>query len=304
MSSLTDFIEAERLSSSFLQLVRVLHRPVAARIARAARLGSACLTVGICGAQGSGKSTMAAVLKLLLEEQGLKVAALSIDDFYLAREARETLAATVHPLLRTRGVPGTHDVALGKDIFKRLMSSGPTLVPRFDKARDTRRPQAEWETIVGPVDVILFEGWCVGAKPQAPAALVAPINRLERDQDPDGTWRRFVNDALAGLYQNLFARIRMLVMLAAPGFDTVFGWRLEQEHKLKARILRERGDLARVMGDAEVETFIRHYERLTRHILREMPARADLLIRLDADRQPLPTAHSAVISGVTIRLAP
>ena len=166
------------------------------------------------------------------------------------------------------------------------MRSGAALAPRFDKASDTQLPQSEWRALEGPTDVILFEGWCVGARAEPVAALHAPINALERDRDPDATWRTYINDQLAAPYQALFGRFDLLMLLQAPSFGVVQGWRTEQEHKLKARLAREGRDLARAMTDAEIATFIAHYERITRHILAEMPARADMVVRLGADRTP------------------
>jgi D-glycerate 3-kinase len=221
----------------------------------------------------------------MLALRGVRAAVLSIDDLYLKREEREALAASVHPLLITRGPPGTHDVPLGLDVLDRLFKPGEVPLPRFDKALDTRKPFDQWDVVQGPVDVILFEGWCVGARPEEPAALREPINALERDEDPDGVWRTYVNDALAGPYQDLFSRIDLLVMLKAPSFEVVLNWRIEQEHKLKARLAASGGDLARTMSDAEIGRFIAHYERVTRCILAEMPARADVLAELDETRQ-------------------
>ncbi len=119
----------------------------------------------------------------------------------------------------------------------------------------------------------------MGARAQAAGELDAPVNALERDEDGDGRWRRFVNAALAGDYQTLFGRIDALALLAAPGFDVVQGWRTQQEAELRAA-----GGGSAVMNDAEIARFIQHYERLTRHILDEMPARADLVVALDAER--------------------
>lgn len=243
--------------------------------------------VGLCGAQGSGKSTVSAGLKARLEATGLRVAILSIDDLYLPREDRAALAATVHPLLRTRGVPGTHDVALGAAVIAACAGEGRLLLPRFSKEDDTRRPEDEWEPVAAPVDIILFEGWCVGALPQDDAALAEPVNALERDEDRDGLWRRWVNDRLAGDYRHLFGRIDYLLLLAAPGFEIVSAWRREQEHKLCAALVAEGRGLAATLDDAGVERFIQHYQRITRHILAEMPGRADLTIALDAARHPI-----------------
>lgn len=279
---IADFMRREKLGPDFAETVERIYRPLAVRIQALAgtRLG---YVVGICGSQGSGKSTGAGVLRLLLQAAGLRVAALSIDDLYLPKEARMKLAEEVHPLLATRGPPGTHDVALGERLLETLGKTQITAIPRFDKARDTRSDPSAWEQFPGPADIILFEGWCVGAQPQPPDALIEPINDLERNSDPDGRWRRTVNKALAGAYQHLFGRIEFLVFLKAPSFEVVAGWRKEQEAKLRARV----GQASNVMTDAQIDRFVQYYERLTRFMLAEMPSRADALVTLDADRHPL-----------------
>jgi D-glycerate 3-kinase len=264
------------------------HRVIAQRIAERAhnsRFRDTCLVVGLCGAQGSGKSTLAATLRGLLPEHGLAVATLSLDDFYLPLAAREELARTVHPLLKTRGVPGTHDVALALRVLDALRGEARVALPAFDKALDDRRPASEWAQVQAPVQVTVLEGWCVGAVPQPQAALVKPVNALEREEDPDGTWRRYVNDALARTYAPLFRQLGFLILLAAPGFDIVYRWRLEQEQELRRRVAAQGGDVSRLMSDAQLRRFISHYERLTCHILEEMPARADLIVRLGPERQ-------------------
>jgi len=242
------------------------------------------LIVGVCGSQGSGKSTVCKTLATRFSGAGLKVATLSLDDLYLPQAARIKLAELVHPLLRTRGVPGTHDTKLGIHTLHDLALSKEVKLPRFDKARDDRRPEAAWETIQGPVDLVLFEGWCVGAKPQDLGALTQPVNALEANEDVDGRWRRYVNDALGGEYQRLFAKIDLLVLLAAPSFDVVLKWRTQQEQDLREQA---QGDRSGVMTDAELARFIQHYERLTKHVLIEMPPRADLVIRLGENRSLL-----------------
>ena len=241
------------------------------------------LVFGICGAQGSGKSTLAASLASLCEAEGITTAVLSIDDLYLTRAEREVLARNVHPLLRTRGVPGTHDVALGLALLEALDHGRSALLPRFDKARDDRSPRERWDLAVTGTELLIFEGWCVGARPESEAALAEPVNALERDEDAEGIWRAFVNKALASDYQQLFARIDILMLLAAPSFAVVREWRIEQEKDLR---VREGRDAVGVMCDSDVTRFIQHYERLTRHILSEMPARANLVAMLTEDRSP------------------
>jgi D-glycerate 3-kinase len=247
--------------------------------ARLSGWGRRPLVVGVCGSQGSGKSTVCKTLTTRFAQAGLKVANLSIDDLYLPRADRATLARHVHPLLRTRGVPGTHDTKLGVHTLHALAHGGRVPLPRFDKAIDDRRPKVEWDSIEGPAQLILFEGWCVGARPQTLEALDQPVNALEANEDVDGRWRRYVNDALGGEYQRLFAKIDLMVLLAAPSFDVVLKWRTQQEHELRAQ-----SNGAGVMSDADLVRFIQHYERITRHVLIEMPARADLVVRLAADR--------------------
>jgi len=193
----------------------------------------------------------------------------------------------VHPLLRTRGVPGTHDVALGIELIGALTRSGaraPVRLPRFDKLADEPWPAERWPLFDAPADLVLFEGWCVGARAQAPQALQAPVNELEAGCDPDGRWRHYVNAQLAGPYAALFGLLDHLLLLQAPGFEVVYGWRREQEIGLAFR--RQAPPPATAsMSDAQLRRFIQHYERLTRHLLAEMPARADVVLELDAQRR-------------------
>lgn len=268
---------------SFASVLAHLQRLLVLRLARAERP----LLLGLCGVQGSGKSTLAAALTAGLRAQGCSAQTLSIDDLYLGREARQQLAARVHPLLATRGVPGTHEVPLGLELLARWDAGRELALPRFDKLRDDRLPQSQWPRVEAP-RLLILEGWCVAARPQAEHELIGPINALERDEDVEGSWRRWVNQRLAVDYPPLFSRIDCLLMLAAPDFGVVPRWRAEQERELAQR--RHVGD-PQPMSDVELARFIQHYERLSRHILQEMPARADWLLRLDASRQllgPLP----------------
>jgi D-glycerate 3-kinase len=275
--ALADYLTAERLPDDYREVVERVLTPLAARIVGAPR-GADFQVIGITGSQGSGKTAAAGALAILLREAGLKTAVLSIDDLYLTHAEREALAARVHPLFATRGVPGTHDVGLGQKVIESLGQPGETAVPRFDKARDDRRPPEQWGRVEGPLDVVLFEGWCVGAKAQRHAALVRPINDLERDEDPLGVWRRYANDQLEGPYRPLFDRIGLQVLLRDPGFETVLGWRQQQEAKLRER---EGGG----QSDAELARFVQFYERLTRHIDAEMPMRADVVVQFGPDRE-------------------
>lgn len=241
--------------------------------------------VGINGAQGSGKSTLARRLATQLDTgHDLRIAVLGLDDLYLTRAERQRLAADVHPLLATRGVPGTHDVALGLNLLADLprLRSGTSLrIPRFIKALDDRAPSAEWRTITGPVDLVLFEGWCVGTPAQAESLLQPALNKLEAHEDADGCWRRWVNAQLAGPYQPLFAQVQRLIFLQAPDFDCVWDWRLQQEH---GDNVQEAAQGSRLMDESTLRRFIAHYERLTRHALATLPQTTDAVVELTRQR--------------------
>lgn len=243
--------------------------------------------IGVNGAQGAGKTTFSALLKVVLEIQyNMKVVSFSIDDFYLTRAEREKLAQEVHPLLITRGVPGTHNVHLCEEVISSLCMASPkteTIIPRFNKAVDDPFPQSQWDSFVGRPNVILFDGWFMGAVEQKETELLTPINDLERNEDPYCVWRRYVNSQLKDNYKSLFDKIDILVMLKVPSFDKVYEWRTLQENKLRMKTEGQKN--LRVMSDDELKRFISHYERLTRFMLKEMPSRADMLFNVSADHR-------------------
>lgn len=237
---------------------------------------------GIAGLQGSGKSTLAAQMVALAKTRGLSVVALSIDDFYLGRRERMRLGRTVHPLLATRGPPGTHEVTLACatiDALQERREVGVAL-PRFDKIADRRWPPSRWPRVHHRPDLIVFEGWFLKVPAQMHSELVAPLNALERDEDPDGIWRGYVNQALANEYTALWQRIDRLLFLRGPGFEIVPQWRWQQEVALQAA---QPG--RRAMDRAAVERFVLFFERVSRQALRTLPAIAGRTIHLDAMRR-------------------
>jgi len=282
------FLQRNKLPDNYLESANRWFAPLVAEFAKAieSELKSP-LIIGINGTQGSGKSTLADYMCTMLGERKLRTVSLSLDDFYLTHAERQTLADTVHPLLKTRGVPGTHDIALALTTINSLIEgSGETLIPRFDKSTDDRHLEADCDLVSGPVDIIIFEGWCVGSKPQPDEALAKAVNSLEQNSDADGSWRNFVNHALTKDYEPLFDILDGLIMLRAPSFDTVFNWRLEQEQKMIARLKsQDDADYSGVMSEAQIAEFIAHYQRITEHSLEEMPSRADHLFQLDTQRQ-------------------
>ena len=282
-AELLAFVEQHALPEAFLETTNSFYLPLAAEI-QAWRADSSTLLLGINGAQGTGKSTLAEFLALVTETiYGWRCAVLSIDDFYLTLAERQGLAKDVHPLLVTRGVPGTHDtdLLLRTLVALRELKEGDSIsLPRFNKSTDDRAPDADWPCVSGPVDLIILEGWCVGSATGDSADLRTPVNALEETEDADGVWRGWVEEQLSMHYEPLFTRLDRLILLAAPSWDAVYRWRLEQEQKL---ISRMGGQGSGLMGAQEVARFIQHYERITRRNLATIPAKADAVLVLGED---------------------
>ena len=285
---MSDFLSRHRLPVEFRRVAEQHYWPLAKRLPQM-RDGRRQLLLGVNGAQGTGKSTLADFLRLATESMfEWNVAVLSIDDFYFTLAERKALADEVHPLLRTRGVPGTHDtdmLARYLERLQRLAASERIALPRFDKSVDDRAEESRWPVVNGPVDLVILEGWCVGTVAQSAAELQRPVNALERDEDPDGVWRRYVNDQLRAKYEPIFAQLDALIFIGAPNFKAILRWRLEQEEKLAAASPSSSSGL---MSKQQIVRFIQFYERLTRFNLAMLPDSADFVFRLDDSHAIIP----------------
>jgi D-glycerate 3-kinase len=281
------FLDRNQLPLSYLDAANQWFAPLVDNIVKNYKPDYSPQVIGINGCQGSGKSTLADYLCTVVAERlGVTTVSLSLDDFYLTKTERNHLAAKVHPLLATRGVPGTHDVQLAMDSIKSLVAGQKTLITRFDKSIDDRAPAASLKTTEGKIGLIVVEGWCLGAKPESTEKLIQPINSLEENDDRDGIWRAYVNRALQNDYPPLFALVDELIMLQAPAFDTVFKWRLEQEQKMVKRLEKEGINCGSgVMSEQQILRFISYFQRVTENILDEMPQRADHLFKLGQSRE-------------------
>lgn len=292
MDFISRFIEQNRLPESFLSVVQEHYLPLCLTLSELVQVQKQNsvkpFLLGVNGAQGTGKSTLADFIAEYfmsnLNESGLiNVAVLSIDDFYLTKADREDLSEKVHPLLKTRGVPGTHDLDLAFDVMDKLLNGESNIaLPRFDKGMDDRASKLVWPITSAPVDLVILEGWCVGATAQLEIDLDEPVNELERLEDENRVWRDYVNQSLSGEYQRLFNLIDCLILLKAPDFESVYRWRSEQEGKL-AELIGE--DAPGLMTPEQIARFIQHYERLTRHNLQTLPTRADVQFSLNRDHQ-------------------
>jgi len=188
------------------------------------------------------------------------------------------MSKTVHPLFLTRGVPGTHDVSLINKTFKNLKKKifKPVLIPKFDKSTDDRSKKDQWIKIRKPPSIIIFEGWCIGARHQKENLLKKPLNMIEQKHDTDIKWRKKVNNQLKKPYKKLFNKIDKLVYLKAPSFNRIFQWRLHQEQKLKLTSKSKK-----TMSKSKIKEFIMFYERITRHMMKDFSKISDLTIFLD-----------------------
>lgn len=289
MPTIQEFLERNQLPQSFTAYAEQWFDPLLDKVCEGYKNNPTAqpLLLGISGCQGSGKSTLADYLAFKLEyAKKLKVANCSLDDFYLKKSDRANLAKTVHPLLQTRGVPGTHDTQLAMNCFHllRTRAGSPVRLPVFDKLADDR---ASIQNLVPePVDIIIFEGWCLGAEAQSTAELQRPINQLEQEEDRDTSWRNYVNQKLEREYKELFGQIDFMIMLKAPSFECVLNWRTEQEEKLAKKELQEDTSTnKKAMTKLEIKRFISHYQRITEQLLVSLPDKADVILELDKQRQ-------------------
>ena len=242
--------------------------------------------VGLAGGQGTGKTTISSIIKIILIKYfKLKVFKISVDDFYKTRKDRNLLSKRVHPMLLTRGVPGTHDINLMLNFFKKMKSKKfkSLKVPSFNKAVDDRSIKKNWQSIKEKPDVIIFEGWCVGAKPVSNNSLKRSINLMEKVKDSKLVWRKYVNQQLKSKYKNLYSQLNCLIYLKAKNFSLLQKWRLKQEHKL--RLKNKKRDKNKIMNKEDVLNFMQTYQRITQNMFRYMPKYASIILNLNANHQ-------------------
>lgn len=277
------FIRAHKLPEAYVETAEKWFFPLVEALVLHQKEASRPLVIGVNGAQGSGKTTLADLLVFLLQQRyPVNAVSLSIDDFYLTRSERIALAQSVHPLFETRGVPGTHDLTLAMSTLNALVQGKPVAIPRFNKATDDRYDESKWYQCDKPVDFIILEGWCVGAMHQSYNQLQQAINTLEEQEDADLVWRGYINQQLFQPYAQLFKMIDQWVMLKAPHFDCIYHWRLEQEQKLREQHITHD---AQGMSDELIRRFILFYQRFTEHMLETLPAKVNYLFELDEQRQ-------------------
>ena len=240
--------------------------------------------VGLAGGQGTGKTTISSLIRIILTKYfRLNVFRISIDDFYKTRKERINLSKRVHPMLLTRGVPGTHDINMMLNFFRNSKSKKfkRLKLPTFNKAIDDRFNKKKWYDLKKRPDVIIFEGWCVGAKSEKNNTLKKSINSLEKAKDQKQIWRKYVNNQLKSKYKKLYSQLNCLIFLKAKNFSLLQKWRLKQERKLGVKSKVK----SKIMSKADVLNFMQTYQRITQNMFRNTPKYASVIFNLNSNHQ-------------------
>ena len=266
--------KAEKIKS-----LKKIYIPIAFWIENKYKKKGETLILGFSGGQGSGKTTVTSILKIILKKFfKRRIHVSSIDNFYKTLEDRNKISNKIHPLLKTRGVPGTHDINLVKNFFNiiRKKKFKKIKLPKFEKAMDNRLEKKYWFNIKQKPEIVILEGWCVGARPQPNSLIKRPINILEKYEDKDLKWRKYVNEKLKKEYKKLFVMIDHLIFMKIPNFKVVFKWRLLQEKKLKKKSHSNK----KIMSYNEIKRFIMFYERITLQMMKDLSKSASVLMLL------------------------
>jgi D-glycerate 3-kinase len=266
--------KAEKITS-----LKKIYIPISFWIENKYKKKGETLILGFSGGQGSGKTTVTGILKIILKKFfKRRIHVSSIDDFYKTLEDRNKISNKIHPLLKTRGVPGTHDINLVKNFFNiiRKKKFKKIKLPKFEKAKDNRLEKKYWFNIKQKPEIVILEGWCVGARPQSNSLIKSPINILEKYEDKNLKWRQYVNEKIKKEYKKLFVMIDHLIFMKIPNFKVVFKWRLLQEKKLKKNSHSNK----KIMSYNEIKRFIMFYERITLQMMKDLSKSASVLMLL------------------------
>ena len=272
------FKNKEKMIKSFLI-------PISFWIAKKAKKNKPCI-VGLSGGQGSGKTTISSIISIILRKYfKLNVFIISIDDFYKTRKERFLLSKRIHPFLMTRGVPGTHDINMMLDFFKRVKGKKfrSLKLPKFNKVTDDRYNKKSWYSLKKKPDIIIFEGWCVGAKAEKNNTLKKSVNSMEKLKDTKLTWRSYVNEQLKTKYKQLYDQLNCLLYIKSSNFTLLKKWRIKQETKL--RIKNKRSNKFKIMSDQEVINFMQTYQRVTQSMFKYVPKYASIILNLKSNHQ-------------------
>ena len=154
-------------------------------------------------------------------------------------------------------------------------------MPKFEKESDNRLKKKYWFNIKQKPEIVILEGWCVGAKPQSSSLLKKPVNTLEKYEDKDLKWRKYVNEKLKKEYKKIFEMIDHFIFMKIPNFKMVFKWRLLQENKLRKKSHVNK----KIMSYNEVKRFIMFYQRITLQMIKDLSKSASVLMLLKKNHE-------------------
>ena len=274
----------DRSISDKISNLKKVYIPISFWIEKKYKKKGKTLFLGFSGGQGSGKTTVVKILKIILKKFfKRKIYVSSIDDFYKTLKDRNTMSHNIHPLFKTRGVPGTHDINLIKRFFYFVKKKKfkKTKLPKFDKSIDDRTEKKYWFSVKERPEIVILEGWCVGAKPQSNSLIRHPTNILEKHEDKDLIWRKYVNEKLKREYKKLFATIDYYIFMKIPNFKMVFKWRLLQENKLKKMSRYKK----KIMSYNEIKRFIMFYQRITLQMVKDLSKSASIVMLLNKNHE-------------------
>jgi D-glycerate 3-kinase len=179
------------------------------------------------------------------------------------------------------------------NFFKKVKSKNFKKIelPNFNKAIDDRSPKKKWYKIKERPDIIIFEGWCVGAKTELSKNLKKPINYMERSNDKKLVWRNYVNQQLKTNYRKLYSQLNCMIYLKAKNFNLLQKWRLKQEHKLQLKTKRSFGQ--KIMNKNDVLTFMQTYQRITENMFKKMPKYVSIILNLNSNHQIKSTVYKS-----------
>ena len=282
------FLRKEKILSkskrSKMKILKNIYIPMTFWIEKKYKEKGETLFLGLSGGQGSGKTTVAGILKIILKKFfKRKTQISSIDDFYKTSKDRNTMSKKIHPLFKTRGVPGTHDINLLKEFFYNIKKKKlkKFKLPKFDKSIDDRLKKKYWYTINKKPEIVILEGWCVGAKSQPNSLIKKAVNNLEKNEDKKLIWRKYVNERLRKDYKSLFEKIDHFIFIKIPNFKMVFKWRLLQEKKLK----KESHLNKKIMNFQEIKRFIMFYQRITLQMIKDLSKSASVVMLLKKNHE-------------------
>ena len=234
----------------------------------------------IGGSQGIGKSTLVNIIEKNIKTfYNKRVLTISLDDYYLTRKKRNALSNRIHPLLITRGVPGTHDIKKLITQIKQFETfKYPIYVPVFDKLIDDTIPQTRKEKV--KADILILEGWCCGSSHLKNEFLFKNINNLERKKDNKGIWRKYYNKKLKSEYRDLYKMFDHTIFLKAPSFKYILNWRMKQE-----KMIQSNSKIYKRMSRHNIIDFIEHYEKITKWMFKTLVNKADIVLKVNKKQQ-------------------